>query len=80
MMLKQIFDISTGFRFSKMQWVSVPFIPVAVLVLNLLVWTKSFNRDHRLPGIKSEVVGIKGGITDDKGYVIFVITHQQTEQ
>ena len=32
-MLKQFFDISTGFRFSKLQWVSVPSIPVAVLVL-----------------------------------------------
>ena len=31
MMLKQFFDISTGFRFSKLQWGSVPSIPVAVL-------------------------------------------------
>ena len=31
MILKQFFDISTGFRFSKMQWGSVPSIPVAVL-------------------------------------------------
>jgi hypothetical protein len=30
-MLKQFFDISTGFRFSKLQWGSVPSIPVAVL-------------------------------------------------
>ena len=30
MMLKQFFDTSTGFRFSKMQCGSVPFIPVAV--------------------------------------------------
>ena len=33
MMLKQFFDISTGFRFSKLQWGSVPSIPVAVLEL-----------------------------------------------
>ena len=33
MMLKQFFDISTGFRFSKLQWFSVPSIPVAVLEL-----------------------------------------------
>ena len=32
MILKQFFDISTSFRFSKMQWGSVPSIPVAVLV------------------------------------------------
>ena len=32
-MLKQFFDISTGFRFSKLQWGSVPSIPVAVLAL-----------------------------------------------
>ena len=31
MMLKQFFDISTGFRFSKLQGGSVPSIPVAVL-------------------------------------------------
>ena len=31
MMLEQFFDISTGFRFSKMQWGSVPSIPVAFL-------------------------------------------------
>ena len=33
MMLKHFFDISTGFRFSKLQWGSVPSILVAVLVL-----------------------------------------------
>ena len=33
MMLKQYFDISTGLRFSKLQWGSVPSIPVAVLGL-----------------------------------------------
>ena len=32
-MLKQFFDISTGFRFSKLRWGSVPSIPVAVLAL-----------------------------------------------
>ena len=32
MKLKQFFEISTGFRFSKLQWGSVPSIPVAVLV------------------------------------------------
>ena len=32
-MLKQFFDISTGFGFSKLQWGSVPSIPVAVLDL-----------------------------------------------
>jgi len=32
MVLKQFFDISTGFRFSKMQSGSAPSIPVAVLV------------------------------------------------
>ena len=31
MKLKQFFDISTDFRFRKMQWGSVPSIPVAVL-------------------------------------------------
>ena len=31
MISKHFFDISTGFRFSKMQWGSVPSIPVAVL-------------------------------------------------
>ena len=30
-MFKQFFDISTSFRFSKLQWGSVPSIPVAVL-------------------------------------------------
>ena len=35
MILKQFFDTSTGFRFSKMQWGSVPSIPVAVLGLVL---------------------------------------------
>ena len=30
-MLKQFFDISTGFRFSKLQWGSVLSIPVAFL-------------------------------------------------
>ena len=31
MMLKQFFDISAGFRFSKLQWGSVPSIPVVIL-------------------------------------------------
>ena len=31
--VKTFFDISTGFRFSKLQGGSVPSIPVAVLVL-----------------------------------------------
>ena len=34
MILKQFFDIFAGFRFSKMQWGSVPSIPAAVLVLS----------------------------------------------
>ena len=34
-MPKDFFDISTGFRFSKLQFGSVPSIPVAVLGLTL---------------------------------------------
>ena len=54
MKLKQFFDISTGFRFKKMQWGSVPSIPVAVLAyiygfyFSVNMNIEYLTKDHRL--------------------------------
>jgi hypothetical protein len=50
-MLKQFFDISTGFRFSKLQFGSVPSIPVAVLALFNHYFYKKLSLYIQLPNI-----------------------------
>ena len=48
MMLKQFFDISTVFRFSKLQWGSVPSIPVSCPCSGLV--TVHYSGSHPDPG------------------------------
>ena len=55
MIPKEFFDISTGFRFSKLHFGSVPSIPVAVLELILkcvLELLATFHQQDKYPGKK----------------------------
>ena len=70
MILKQFFDISTGFRFSKMQWVSVPSILVAVLGL-ITVVQKSIIGDETKQRTKKKLHNSKYVAEIEKQWITF---------